>query len=34
MEKPELLNRVVLDFLEHEPAPPMMPFRRSAPDGH
>ena len=34
MEKPELLNRVVLDFLEHEPAPTMMPFRRSAPDGH
>ena len=34
MEKPELLNLVVLDFLEHEPAPTMLPIRRSAPGGH
>jgi hypothetical protein len=29
-EKPELLNRIVLDFLENEPVPTMMPFRRAA----
>jgi len=29
MEKPELLNRVVLDFLEMEPVPTMMPLRRA-----
>jgi pimeloyl-ACP methyl ester carboxylesterase len=29
MEKPELLNRIVLDFLEHEPSPTMMPLRRA-----
>jgi len=29
MEKPELVNGVVLDFLEHEPAPTMIPIRRA-----
>jgi pimeloyl-ACP methyl ester carboxylesterase len=32
IEKPELLNRIVLDFLEHDPAPTMLPIRR-APTG-
>ena len=31
IEKPELLNRVVLDFLENEPVPTMMPVRRPRP---
>jgi pimeloyl-ACP methyl ester carboxylesterase len=34
MEKPELLNQLVLDFLEHEPAPTMLPVRRAPNDGH
>jgi pimeloyl-ACP methyl ester carboxylesterase len=29
-EKPDLLNRIVLDFLENDAAPTMMPFRRAA----
>jgi pimeloyl-ACP methyl ester carboxylesterase len=29
-EKPELLNRIVLEFLENEPVPTMMPVRRAA----
>jgi pimeloyl-ACP methyl ester carboxylesterase len=29
MEKPELVNRLVLDFLENEPAPTMIPIRRA-----
>jgi pimeloyl-ACP methyl ester carboxylesterase len=29
IEKPELLNRIVLDFLENEPVATMMPFRRA-----
>lgn len=29
-EKPELVNRLVLDFLENDPSPTMMPFRRAA----
>jgi pimeloyl-ACP methyl ester carboxylesterase len=28
-EKPDLLNRIVLDFLENDPAATMMPFRRA-----
>lgn len=32
MEKPDLANRIILDFLEKEPVPTMMPFRR-APTG-
>lgn len=28
-EKPDLLNRIVLDFLEKEPVPTMLPFRRA-----
>jgi pimeloyl-ACP methyl ester carboxylesterase len=28
MEKPQLINRLVLDFLENEPTPTFMPFRR------
>jgi pimeloyl-ACP methyl ester carboxylesterase len=31
IEKPEILNRIVLDFLENEPPPTLMPFRRAAP---
>ncbi|WP_431418350.1 alpha/beta fold hydrolase [Actinokineospora sp.] len=30
MEKPGLVNRIVLDFLEKEPPPTMMPLRRAA----
>jgi hypothetical protein len=29
MEKPELVNRIILDFLEKEPSPTMMPVRRA-----
>jgi pimeloyl-ACP methyl ester carboxylesterase len=29
MEKPELMNRIVLDFLEQEPAATMLPLRRA-----
>ena len=29
MEKPELLNRIILDFLEHEPAATLIPIRRA-----
>lgn len=29
-EKPDLVNGLVLDFLEREPSPTMMPFRRAA----
>jgi hypothetical protein len=32
MEKPELLNRIVLDFLENEPVTTMLPIRRAAVD--
>jgi pimeloyl-ACP methyl ester carboxylesterase len=33
MEKPSLVNRIVLDFLHNEPVPTMMPVRRAtAPD--
>ena len=28
MEKPEILNRLVIDFLEKDPVPTMLPFRR------
>lgn len=31
-EKPDLLNRLVLEFLEGDPAPTMMPFRRAGAD--
>jgi pimeloyl-ACP methyl ester carboxylesterase len=30
MEKPELVNRIVIDFLENEPVATMMPIRRAA----
>jgi pimeloyl-ACP methyl ester carboxylesterase len=30
MEKPELVNRIMLDFLEKDPAPTFLPFRRAA----
>jgi pimeloyl-ACP methyl ester carboxylesterase len=30
MEKPDAVNRVVLDFLLNEPAPTLMPFRRAS----
>jgi pimeloyl-ACP methyl ester carboxylesterase len=29
-EKPDLVNRIVLDFLEKDPVPTMLPFRRAA----
>jgi pimeloyl-ACP methyl ester carboxylesterase len=29
MEKPELVNRIVLDFVENEPAQTMLPIRRA-----
>jgi pimeloyl-ACP methyl ester carboxylesterase len=32
MEKPELMNRIVLDFLEQEPVATMLPLRRAAAD--
>jgi len=33
MEKPSLVNRLVLDFLDNDPVPTMMPMRRAtAPD--
>lgn len=32
MEKPELVNRLVLDFLQKDPVPTMMPFRRAPAD--
>jgi pimeloyl-ACP methyl ester carboxylesterase len=31
MEKPEIVNRLVLDFLEKEPVPTMLPLRRAQP---
>ena len=34
MEKPDLLNEVVLDFLEHDPAPTMLPLRRAGDAAH
>src|ERR671926_73778 len=30
MEKPSLVNRIVLDFLDNDPVPTMMPLRRAA----
>ena len=30
IEKPEFLNRIVLDFFQNEPVPTMMPLRRAA----
>lgn len=30
-EKPDVLNRIVLDFLQNDPPATMMPFRRAAP---
>ena len=30
IEKPELVNGIVLDFLQNEPVPTMMPVRRAA----
>lgn len=32
MEKPELVNRLILDFLEKEPAATMLPIRRAVTD--
>ena len=34
MEKPELVNRLVLDFLEKEPVPTFMPLRRASRSDH
>jgi pimeloyl-ACP methyl ester carboxylesterase len=33
MEKPSLVNRIVLDFLENDPVPTMMPIRRAEVSG-
>jgi hypothetical protein len=30
MEKPDVVNRAVLDFLQNESAPTMLPIRRAA----
>jgi pimeloyl-ACP methyl ester carboxylesterase len=30
MEKPDLVNRLVLDFLQRDPIPTYMPLRRAA----
>jgi hypothetical protein len=32
IEKPELLNRLVLDFLEKDPVATMLPIRQAATD--
>ena len=32
MEKPELVNRLILDFLEQEPVATMLPIRRAVTD--
>jgi pimeloyl-ACP methyl ester carboxylesterase len=34
MEKPDAVNRLVLDFLEKDPVPTMMPVRRAPAAGH
>ena len=34
MEKPELVNRLVLDFLQRDPAPTFMPLRRALVGSH
>jgi pimeloyl-ACP methyl ester carboxylesterase len=34
MEKPDLVNRLVLDFLEKDPVPTFMPLRRSSGADH
>lgn len=34
MEKAELVNKVVLDFLTKDPSPTMMPVRRASAEGH
>jgi pimeloyl-ACP methyl ester carboxylesterase len=31
MEKPDVLNRLIIDFLEKDPVPTMMPVRRAVP---
>ena len=33
MEKPSLVDRIVLDFLDNDPVPTMMPIRRAAASG-
>ena len=33
MEKPSLVNRIVLDFLDNDPVPTMMPIRRATASG-
>jgi pimeloyl-ACP methyl ester carboxylesterase len=34
MEKPELVNRLLLDFLRHDASPTLMPIRRAAAPAH
>jgi hypothetical protein len=33
MEKPSLVDRIVLDFLDNDPVPTMMPIRRATAPG-
>jgi len=34
MEKPELVNRLILDFLQNDPVPTFMPQRRASGADH
>ncbi len=34
MEKPDVVNRLILDFIQNDPAPTMMPIRGDAPGAH
>jgi len=34
MEKPHVVNRLILDFLQNDPSPTMMPIRRADPGAH
>jgi len=34
MEKPDVVNRLILDFIQNDPSPTMMPIRRADPGAH
>ncbi len=34
IEKPDVVNRLILDFVQNDPSPTMMPLRRAAPSPH
>lgn len=34
MEKPDVVNRLILDFIQKDPSPTMMPIRRADPGTH